>query len=244
MVTPLSLARLRIAEMLGLCSDVLELGKRFDLVAITVNTHFDMFENAQKPMRDLYAVEKGNPLSQSLEAADFRRDEAIIGLRGLAESYARHFVAAKVEAGKTLLRTIEKYGSNIYSRNYQEETEILRNLVDDLQKPGPVKDAVVALGQADWVAELDAANKNFNKLFLDRNASEGQKPAGNMKECRLHARKSYETLVNIVNAKELLNSSPALITLITEWNLLVDKYALLIANRKSGDSADSPSPTE
>ena len=98
MVNPISLARLRNAELLALCSDILDLGKRFDLVAITVNTHFDMFENAQKPMRDQYAVEKGNPLSQSLEAADFRRDEAIIGLRGLAESYARHFVAAKVEA--------------------------------------------------------------------------------------------------------------------------------------------------
>ena len=66
---------------------------------------------------NLYKPFTGSDITPELVILDARRDNAIIGIRSLAESYAHHFDPEKKLPGEAILANIEHYGSKIYLKN-------------------------------------------------------------------------------------------------------------------------------
>jgi Family of unknown function (DUF6261) len=237
----LDTAALRITEFIALGTDVTSVIAKYDAEVLGLAPTMVVFKAGFKSVSDLYAKEKGSPLSKEIEVADQRRDSCIIGIKGVAENYLRHYDSSFRTAADTLLRTINKYGSSIATQNYLAESESLRQLCEDLEAAGAPKDALTKLGLMAWATEMRAANTAFADIYLQRNKEASLQPTGNMKELRGVAKVGYDGLMNMLDARNLVTPSPDLGWLINEINALIGKYNRLVAGRKgNGDDEDEP----
>lgn len=239
----IELSGLRIAEFIALGSDMDAILLNYDIKALGLETSVVSFRSAFKLLADIYAREKGSILSKEIEMADFRRDQCIIAIKGIAENYLRHYDPAFVTAAEILLRTINKYGSSIATQNYMAESESLRQLCDDLEADGPAKDALVKLHLKEWAEEMRVANTAFSTLFQQRNKEASLLPMGNVKELRASAKIAYDGLMAMLNARNLVSPSAPLTALINELNILIGKYNRLLSTRQIIGGSDTPPPT-
>ena len=239
MLSSIIISKLRNGEFISLGSDLSTIGSKYFATVTGLQAEMLLFTNAFKPMDIVYALEKGSPLSIKIEDADERRDGAITGIRLTTEGYLRHF-DLNIKAGADLiLRAINKYGSNIATQNYVQETASIKSVVDDFEAAGPLTDAITLLGFTAWVAELKAANNLFNQLFLQRNEQLSQKPAEDLKTLRVAAKAAYDSLIDFLTASEKLNPGADLAKLVGEINTILSKYNTLLAGR-AGKKGDAP----
>lgn len=239
----IDLYALRIAEFLALGTDVDTIIANYDATALGLAPEVATCKAGFKKASDLYAREKGSPISKEIDQADLRRDDCIIGIKGVAENYLRYFDPAFKSAADIVLRTINKYGSSIATQNYLAESESLRQLCDDLEAPGAAKNAIAKLGLTAWVAEMRAANIDFAALYQKRNKETSQQPTGNLKELRASAKLDFEALMAMIDARKLVSPSTSLNDLINELNTLIGKYNRLLASRRIfGGDDDAPLP--
>lgn len=240
----LDLASLWIAEFIRLGADVEAVLARYDTEALGLGSVAESFKTGFEKVSHVYGREKGSPLSKDLEKADIRRDQCIIGIKGVAESYLRHYDPAFVGAADTLLQTINRYGNSIATQNYQTESESLRQLCGELDSPGAAKDALIKLGLNAWALEMRVANTDFSLLFERQNKEASPVPAiGNVKDLRIAAKGDYDALMAMMDARSLVSASPQLSHLIAELNTLIGKYNQLLASRRIfGGDDDAPLP--
>lgn len=234
--------RLRNAEFISLGTDVVAIARKYDLSLPLLKPETDKLEDAFKPLNTLYAQEKGSQLSIAIELADIRRDDAVNGIRFVAEGYMKHYEDPKKTAASTILRAIGKYGSDIANQNYIQETATLNNLTEDMEAPGALRDALALLGLTAWGTELKEANKAFNDLYLQRIEQSSQKPEGNLKELRLPARTQYDLFNRKLDAMDIMVPTDPLTNLIKELNSLTAQYNRLLAGRGKGDDSTPPAP--
>lgn len=227
----LDVSALRIAEFIALGSDMEDVLVKHDTAALGLEPVVSSFMIGFKNVSDLYGSEKGSPLSKDIELADVRRDQCIIGIKGVAENYQRHFDPAFAAAANILLRTINQYGSNIATQNYPIESLSLNQLCNELEATGEVNEALVKLGLKDWATEMRTANTVFSSIFQQRTKETSQQPTGSLKELRLAAKADYENLIDMLDALKLVSPSSSLTGLIKELNTVIGKYNELLASR-------------
>jgi hypothetical protein len=212
-------------------SDVLTVCKNGNPPALNIQQQWSALDSSFALLNQSFKKEQASLLTGDLIAHDLRRDNAIICLRKLADSYTNHHDAAKQKARNQLLMVIDKYGSGISRMNYHAETSVLEKLVADLQSNANNTAAVKMLGLDDTVTELKAANELFSKTYLDRvgeAASKDLTAAGTLaQECR----DNYNTLVKHIEANATINPSEAYTALINKLNNLIEKFNTTVATR-------------
>lgn len=235
---------LRNNEFLGYGNDVIKIIVGADPVALGLSVAFDPFKTEWENLSNYFALERASLLSDDLVNLDKRRDNALMGIKLVAEGYEKHFESAKKDAGERILATMEKYGKSIQNLNLLAETETVRNLVQDFEENLPVKNALVLIGLTDWVVELKNSNNEFNEVYLQRNEESSQKPDASFVEMRKPALEIYRKLIKRIDAKNELDPSAALTTLIALLEELILKYNLLVSNRakKGGKDGDTDTP--
>lgn len=236
----IDLTALRIAEFIAIGSDVDFVLSEYDITALGLATVVPPFRSGFRLVAEIYAREKGSPLSKDIEVADGRRDECIIGIKGVAESYMRHYDQTFRAAADILLRTINKYGNSIATQNYLAESESLRQLCEDLEAVGPAKEALAKLGLTAWANEMREANTAFAVLYQQRNKETSQLPVGNVKELRGSAKITFDALMAMLDARNLISPGAPLTALINELNTLIGKYNRLLASRKIFGAEETP----
>ena len=242
MITKIALTRLHNPEVMGYGTDFIAIVKKSGLAQPALTAATALFEASINALKNVYAKEKGSPLSIQVEQQDERRDKAITGIKLTCEAQLRHFTAANVAAADVVLRCMAKYSPNIAKESYLKETEMLRNLVVDFEAAGAVKDALALLGLTAWVAEMKDANEQFNTVYLARNAEISQGPQSNATDMRLPVREHYEGLIKVIAALETLDPSPALEGMVKEANGITAQYQLLIDRRGNKGSTDGDTP--
>lgn len=106
---------------------------------------------------------KSDKATSTLDEADIARDEVIRNLADALAGYAAIPVAAKKAAAGNLLAVFSKYGKQIASKNYAEESSLIESLLEDLSAENLKTDIASLDGISDLIFELRSAQDNFNK---------------------------------------------------------------------------------
>ncbi|MDZ7776531.1 MAG: DUF6261 family protein [Bacteroidales bacterium] len=153
----------------------------------------------------IFKRERGSDLTPELAGQDDRRDRALAGISLFLKAYTNHYDEALQEAASRLIDHFGSYGSVIYKMSYQEETAVVSDLLQEWQNNTSRAEDVAALGLADWLAELTAANNEFDTLYKARASEAPQAPEMSMEDARIDATADYRTLASHIEAYAVIN---------------------------------------
>jgi Family of unknown function (DUF6261) len=205
---------------------------------LKIDAQADALMAATTPLDDLFMIDRGNLLTAELQAIDLRRDEAISGLRLVANAYSYHFDPAIKNAANVLAAAIDKYGAGLARLNYIAETEVIDSLIADIAADAQLAAAVTTLQLDSWITELKTANQLFDTTYINRTGSYASKPDGNLTELRLVTTKVYNELMAHITAHFTLTPSDAYTKLIGELNSLTEQYNRMVNSRGSNETVE------
>lgn len=175
----------RNKESIQYLNDTVSIYKAFDLKALKLDGFLTPLEKGNATLNQLFEIAKKNENTETIESLDERRDNAIVGIRKVADGYQNHFEQTTAQAGKLIVSHIDKYGSRISKLNYLAETTAINGVVSDMETDAAVVAAVALLNLSTWVAELKQANIDFNKMYLLRNTDLASQPDQNIRDARV-----------------------------------------------------------
>ena len=117
----------------------------------------------EKLSAEITTAIKKDKVSASLDEADIARDEIIRNLGDALTGYAAIPVAAKKAAAQKLLSTFGKYGKQITSKNYAEESSLIESLLEDFAADSLKTDVAALAGVGDLLDSLRSVQDSFNK---------------------------------------------------------------------------------
>ena len=230
MINSADLQNYRNGEFIQFMLTVKNKCTELDPAALQLEAQVTDLANHVQSIDNLYKPFTGSDITPELVVLDARRDNAIIGIRSLAESFTSHFDAPKKMAGEEILANIEHYGSKIYLKNYVEETTIIRSIVSDFENIPKLQNSVSLLQIGDWVQEMKDANTQFQEKYEARiNENSGQETSLDLQ--RVETTTSYRTLVSFINSYEVISPSENLTLLIDRINQTILQYNQIVANR-------------
>lgn len=106
---------------------------------------------------------KADKATSTLDEADIARDEVVRNIADALSGYAAIPIAAKKTAAQNLLKIFGKYGKQMTSKNYAEESSLIESLLEDFSSAEAKTDIEALDGIADLVSSLRTAQDNFNK---------------------------------------------------------------------------------
>lgn len=231
MFKPISIYKLRNSEFLNLGKGIIKLTKDADPASLGLADALVPFEAEWFSLDDLFGLQKGSVLTNDVEQLDKRRDDAVSGIRMLAESYTRHFDESYKAAAELVLNIFNNHGKAVQSLNYQAQTEAVRSLVEDFETNPNVVSAIAQLQATAWVTELNAANEAFDTMYLERTKETSTKPGQSLSNRRRQAVEVLNTFLATVEATQRIMPKPGLPELIAQINTLFDEYNQLLATR-------------
>ena len=117
----------------------------------------------EKLSAEITTAIKRDKVSVSLDDADIARDEIIRNLGDALTGYAAIPVAAKKAAAQKLLLTFGKYGKQITSKNYAEESSLIESMLEEFGSDSLKADVAALDGVGDLLDSLRSAQDSFNK---------------------------------------------------------------------------------
>ena len=171
-----------------------------------------------------------------LKVLDRERDHAYRALQLLIEMHRYSGNELKRKAAQQIGDVMARY-PKLASSNYDKETGSIKNLVTDL-KSGECSDAVAQLGASDCIARLSAVNADFELRY--RALLKSAQPSGTLKVAVMRAAtdKALNAVVRRMDAlDELEPETPKLGDLLRQYNVLVEKYRLILAHRAGTSQA-------
>lgn len=224
------LIRYRNSEFIQYLRDTVTIFKAFDLKALKLDGFVIPIETNIGELDKVFVIAAKNGNTEPLEAADARRDDAVIGIRTVALGYERHHQENIRTAAKTILTLMDKFGTGIAAYGHIAETNAITSIVKEFETVPQAADAIATLNLLDWIAELKEANITFNDIFIARNKDIADQPDQNLKALRTPAMASYNNLINKTEAyfnitdkaeyKDLLNQID---TIVLKYNASVPK---------------------
>lgn len=170
-----------------------------------------------------------------LSVADHKRDDTTSGFKCMVEGYTYHFVDKKREAAERLEIVLDSF-SGINRKGYAAQTSATDKLVDVLLSD--YSEDLALLKLSEWVVELKANNGAFKDLSDERYSDDATKTSLKMKDVREEIDDAYRKITNLINALVLVNGPEAYTPFIKELNQRIEKYNLIIAQRKGRSNKD------
>jgi hypothetical protein len=183
-------------------------------------------------LEDLFKTPTGSPITAEMEELDFRRDEAVTGLSTVITGNIHHYLPEMKAAATALQNNLNLYGNGIQKENYQSETAIINNLINDWTTKPELQNAVDVLGIFDWSMQLKEINDLFDEKFMDRAQAYAAAPIETQRGKRLEVMNTYYDLRKHLDALALITPSALYDTLISEANQVIDLYIPLTKSRK------------
>lgn len=106
---------------------------------------------------------KADKVKSTLNDANTKRNDVIRNLANALTGYSSIPLPEKKSAGEHLLQIFNKYGKQIASKNYAEESSLIESLLEDFSSES-LADEIAALdGIAELISSLRTAQDEFNK---------------------------------------------------------------------------------
>jgi hypothetical protein len=245
MIDTVEFQNYRNGEFIQFCITIGNKCMELNPMALQIAPQVDDFRMLSQKMDQLYKPNIGSEMTPDIVIQDVRRDQAIVGIRTIADGYTHHFSADKKQAGEQILKAIDHYGTQIYLQNYAEESTSLRAVINDLENTVVLSQAVALLQASDWVQELKQANNLFQTLYEAR-INEATGKVTSLELLRIDTTASYRTLVNHINSHEVLHPTPELTLLVDRINQTILQYNQIASvhvnkgGKKEGDKEGPP----
>ena len=241
--TGLDFSKLRNAELLQFITDIIDIIIISNPAQLNVAAQLLALQNIRTEIEALFMTDQGSDTTALIQAADRRRDEAILGITNIANGYSYHYEPAKRAAGVSIADNLRMYGSTIANQNYMAETTLIRNFLQDADTKQEIMNAVGVLDLAYWLTELRQANDDFHAKYLLRSQEIGAANPNTIREKRLDAGQRYYTLRDTVGAYHTINNG------INPWgkavndiNAIISQYNVLLAGRANEPLPPAPTP--
>lgn len=222
----------RVSELSQFLTDALSVCSKYNPVSLQIDQQVDKVKEQQQALSEVFNNASGSSISNELVELDQRRDDCITGIRLCAEGFSYYFDATLRQAGAAILKSISNYGNNIQRLNYQSETSTINSLIGDWQKSNDLTNALSVLNLTAWAEQLKVFNDQFNARYLARIEEGAAAPQNNATELKKPAIAAFRELSDNIDARALLSKDGSYDKLISELNLLTDKYNKLVDSRK------------
>lgn len=202
-----------------------------------LNDEYNALEQVCRSMENVYGKQKGSALTKKLKEADRRRDRLVIGSRKYFESFTYHDDPAKVAAGKSLVKCMDRYGKNIARMNYFEESAIITRMTEEWEEDQTLGEAIDLLNGGEWKDALKEANEHFDELYLQRINDYTNTPKESVISLKDPVAKAYEELVNHLEAHTTLAKDKTPYNdLIKVLNRNIKTFELLLKKRSNSET--------
>jgi Family of unknown function (DUF6261) len=232
MITGIKLLLLRNSEYLQFIKDFLAIVQRNEPAVLMVELQYTKLLQLTSELEVLFSKEKGSSITKQVAGQDERRDNALLGITGIANTYAWHFDPNMVKHAGNLSRQLDLYDNRIDKENYQAESAIIDNFVNDLKTKPELVAAINALHIKDWCDELEAANIAFNDAWLKRTKEKANKNKTTIVAQRREMNTAYYELRDLVDSYFTVNEGAEPYNKVTdEMNVLIKQYTEMMGSR-------------
>jgi hypothetical protein len=171
---------------------------------------------------DLINFMRKSDYTQRIAEADQRVDRTIVGMNAAITASLHHFDPVVVEAAQSLFNRFRAFG-NIAKKSYERETLDVNLLIRDLNS-SEYSAKVAALALPPWLAELQTAETEFERLLELRNVEYSKKPVENIKKLRQETDVKYHSMTDRVDAASTLDTSGTYDAFIAELNAEISYF--------------------
>jgi hypothetical protein len=189
---------------------------KFPNVQSLLSTLYGPFVNLITKEEDLINAMRKSDYTKQIAEADQRVDRTVIGMRETVIASLHHFNPATVAAAQSLYNRFEAFGE-ITKKSYEEETLDVNLLIRDLNSSEYAAKAAT-LGLQLWIAELQAAETDFERLLDLRNVEYSQKPQERLKDLRREIDVAYHDMTDRITAAATLDTSNSYDAFIAQLN--------------------------
>ncbi len=203
----------------------------YDLKALQLSEIAQEVISASKNMKAVYKADRGSMLTKAIVHADITRDNmysANVQILRVHSQY--HFQEEMKKKAETLLHVFGKHGIDLNRQSYHQQTANIDDISEDVERKG-LWENIEAFGLEPYYNKLMEANKDFDRLYLERNKEYAQTPEENMPELRQKAESALKNLFDRVNAFIIINGSENYQPLVNEFNALIGNYEAGIERR-------------
>ncbi len=227
------LSRFRNGEFVKFNDLIVSVLKNYDLNALQVSEIAKDVTTAWENLRGVYKADRGSRLTKAIVHADGKRDNMfsaiILTLRVQVKYYPDERLRKKAEI---LLNLFEKHGSALNRQSYHQQTANLEDIFEDIERKG-MRGDIDSLHLDPYYKLLVKANREFDRIYLERNKEYAQTPDETMPELREKAESALKNLFNRVNAFITIDGTEKYKPLVKEFNALIDSYETSIERRLS-----------
>lgn len=241
MIHTIHLSRLHNAEYVQMGEDTKAITDELAASAPEISPFAAAFNDRIAAINAVFITDPASPLTKSIEAADARRDDAIVGLSFIARGMSYSTDAAQKAAGEALYHSITLYSDSIAGQSYVAESASLTNLLADFSSKPELSNAIGTLGLGGWREELKAANEDFKAKYQQRTDAYGDASPDTVRSLRVTADAAFKKLREKVEAYYSIHDGAApWSTLVSRLNAMTDQYNTLIATHTGPKKTDDP----
>ncbi|HEY9115003.1 MAG TPA: DUF6261 family protein [Bacteroidales bacterium] len=245
MINFIDMRALRNAEFIQFVNNVSSIIQTNDPAVLNVVAQLQAFKIKITELSGLFKNEQSSPLTEDVQLLDVRRDRSVTGLGAVIEGYTYYFQPEKAEAARLLQANMKLYGA-IARQNYQAETALISEMMNDWENKPELVAALTLLDLVDWKDELYFANNSFNETWLARTHEYATASPETLKQKRDETTAAYYELKKFLEAYATINSTvPVYHTTVNDLNALIEQYNAILNDRaSSGGDNDEPSEGE
>jgi len=231
MFTKAIIKRYYLGELISYLKAMVQLCTEAGANALLIDTLTTALQNATLQVEAAYAYQKDSPITLELERLDMLRDEALVGIKLVADGYAHYFEPNEKAAANTLITCFNKYGSAIIKLSYNAESAVVDKLVTDFETDATVAAALATLKITSWVGHLKASNNSFKAKYLERTTQYASQPQQSALELKPAAIAAYDKLLKNIDSRNTLDETGKYTVLIQKINALTEQYNNTVLRR-------------
>ncbi len=200
---------------------------------LNIQTQVGAIATIVDKLDDTLLYEREGKFTKILEKLDLERDEAIAGIRyGFLMNINHHDPSKKV-AAQLLLDHMEGFGNRITKLNYEAQSTVLINIVQDYKTKDDLKMALKTVDLWDWAQQIDTTNEAFRTEYQKRITTESATEKISFTSLKPAAITAYDKLVIRLGALIELDDTGKYNTIKNELDTLGDRYEQIVKRRKS-----------
>ena len=198
---------------------------------LRIQFYYNSFLNLYAQEDEAFKKIVKSAITEEIQTADQYRDRIFRGTADTVKTALNHFSEDVLAAAKRLKVLFDTYG-NLAQKPLNEETSAIYNLIQDLN--GQYRADVSKINLAEWVNELQNANKKVSQLMENRYEESAAKTDLVLKKVRLQIDAVYRNIIERTNAFAIISDADEtdiFLEFMRYFNTVIDKYRLIIAQR-------------
>ncbi len=237
MLTSYTLGKLFKEEFIEFLRSIKDICIKNHPEQLNIQLQVDTIVTIVDKLDDTLVYERESNFTKILEQLDLERDDVITGIKHGFLMNLYHDDPAHKDAARLLLDHLEGYGKRIIKLNYEAESTVLINIMQDYKTNDHLKMALKTVDLWDWAQRIDRTNTAFRVQYRKRITAESATENISFSTLKPTAIKVYDKLVHRLNAYIEIDDIGKYNTIKSELDMLSDRYQQIVKKR-TGTTTD------